>query len=192
MSEQAPGPQRTTSDEDRDGWKAYWTAQGMQWRTEPVIGEERQQYLAERRAVQPDIEQGIYPFRDENGGIKLARADVEWLLATHEYGGAVGPVHWEEAKDKDASRRRHGVDLRGADLRAVDLSGLPLASIRGGLRANDRRALIEQQRREAGVHLEGSTLRGTHLEGARLRQVRRPHVCRFAGGQPRRCTPGRG
>jgi uncharacterized protein YjbI with pentapeptide repeats len=29
--------------------------------------------------------------------------------------------------------------------------------------------LIEQQRREAGVHLEGSTLRGTHLEGARLR-----------------------
>ena len=39
---------------------------------------------AERRAVKSDIETGIYPFRDENGGIKLTRADMEWLLATHD------------------------------------------------------------------------------------------------------------
>ncbi len=52
------------------------------WRTEPEIDTERQRYLAERRAIAPDIEQGIYPFR----GIKLSRADVEWLLATHAHG----------------------------------------------------------------------------------------------------------
>src|SRR5260221_8252627 len=72
-------PQRPTID-DRDAWKAYWQAQGMLWRTEPEIEEERQAYLTERRVVEPDIERGTYPFRDENGGIKLTRADVEWLL----------------------------------------------------------------------------------------------------------------
>ncbi|HEX8035383.1 MAG TPA: hypothetical protein VF510_16120, partial [Ktedonobacterales bacterium] len=66
-------PQRPTAD-DRKAWKAYWTTQGMLWRTEPEIDEERQRHLAERRAVQADIELGIYPFRDENGSIKLTRA----------------------------------------------------------------------------------------------------------------------
>jgi hypothetical protein len=45
----------------------------MAWRTEPEIDEERRRYLVERRAIRPDIEKGIYPFKDE----KLDRADVE-------------------------------------------------------------------------------------------------------------------
>jgi hypothetical protein len=83
---------RPTTD-DTDMWRAYWTALGMPWRTEPEISEDRQAYLAERQAFTPDIERGIYPFRDENGSIRLTRADVEWLLATHESGGVRGPVY---------------------------------------------------------------------------------------------------
>lgn len=72
MNDQVQRP-RPTSNEDRAGWKAYWAAQGMSWRSEPEIDEQQQRYLAERRSIQPDIEQGIYPFK----GIKLDRADVE-------------------------------------------------------------------------------------------------------------------
>src|SRR5881227_2348314 len=64
---------------DTEAWKAYWKEQGQLWRTEPEIDVERQKYLAARRNIQPNIEQGIYPFKD----IKLSRADVEWLLAIH-------------------------------------------------------------------------------------------------------------
>lgn len=60
----------------RAAWRAYWQAQGMEWRTEPEIDEERQLFLTERRAVTPDIERGNYPFRDEKGRITLTRADV--------------------------------------------------------------------------------------------------------------------
>jgi uncharacterized protein YjbI with pentapeptide repeats len=141
----------------------------MTWRTEPEIDEARQRFLAERRAVTPDVERGIYPFRDENGGIKLTRADLEWLLATHHYDGIAGPVLWEAERDKEAGRRRLSVDLRGADLRDTDLSRLPLTSIRGGLRANDRRGTSEEHRDKAGVRLEGARLQGVHLEHARLR-----------------------
>ena len=69
----------------------------MPWRTEPEIDETRQQFLAERRAVKPDLERGIYPFRGEVGSKQLSSADLEWLLATHENGGMVGAVEWEEA-----------------------------------------------------------------------------------------------
>lgn len=67
-----------------EAWKAYWKAQGQPWRIEPEIEVERQRYLAERRSITPKIEEGIYPFKD----IKLTRADVEWLLATHEVWGS--------------------------------------------------------------------------------------------------------
>jgi len=78
-------PQRPDM-QDRDAWHSYWRERGQPWRTEPEIDPERQAYLAERRAIKPDLEQGIYPFKD----IKLNRADVEWLLATHMNGR--GPV----------------------------------------------------------------------------------------------------
>jgi hypothetical protein len=54
--------------------------QPMRWRTEPEIDESRQQELAARRGVVSSIARGVYPFR----GIVLGRADIEWLLATHD------------------------------------------------------------------------------------------------------------
>src|SRR5713101_7347491 len=111
----APALQRPTN-EDTETWRAYWKTQGQPWRTEPEIDAERQKYLAERRSITPDIEQGIYPFKD----IKLSRADVEWLLATHENGR--GPVDWKDERQ----RERDGLDLGGANLCFVDLSNLPL------------------------------------------------------------------
>src|SRR5438132_243837 len=73
---------------DPEAWKAYWKEQGQPWRTEPEIDAARKQFLADRRIIEPDIEKGIFPFKD----IKLSRADVEWLLMTHENGR--GPVDW--------------------------------------------------------------------------------------------------
>ena len=70
------------ANDDKEAWKAHWKQQGWQWRIEPEIDAERQRFLTERRSVTADIEQSIYLFKD----IKLSRADVEWLLATHENG----------------------------------------------------------------------------------------------------------
>ena len=60
------------------------------WRTEPEIDFERQKFLTQRLAVQPDIQRGIYPFKD----VKLSRADIEWLLAT--YKNESKPVDWSD------------------------------------------------------------------------------------------------
>src|SRR6266571_9277125 len=94
---------RPTGD-DRAARRNFWEQSGQSWRTEPEISEERQKYLSERRAIMPDIEKGIYPFKE----IKLDRADVEWLLSTHENGR--GPVDWSDESQRD----RKGLDLRGA------------------------------------------------------------------------------
>ena len=93
----------------------------------------RQRELAQHRAVIPEM--GIYPFK----GMKLNRADVEWLLATHEDGR--GPVDWSDKQQ----RKRKGLDLRGADLRYVDLSGLPLACMIGGITTDEWRTLTREQ-----------------------------------------------
>ncbi len=61
---------------DYNSWHAYWEAQNQPWRTEPEIDTERQEFLAKRRSITPNIEEGLYPFKD----VKLSRADVEWLL----------------------------------------------------------------------------------------------------------------
>jgi hypothetical protein len=124
---QVATPQRPTTN-DSEAWKTYWEAQGQSWRTEPEIDAERQTYLTERRTIIPNIGLGIYPFKD----IRLSRADVEWLLATHENGR--GPVVWSDEKQKE----REGLDLRGADLHEVDLSYLPLVNIVGGLNQSAR------------------------------------------------------
>jgi hypothetical protein len=52
--------------------------------------------------------------------VKLSRADVEWLLATHENGR--GPVDWSDERQ----RKREGLDLGGANLCHTDLSHVPL------------------------------------------------------------------
>jgi hypothetical protein len=80
-STQAPAIVRPLND-DKEAWAAYWKLQGQPWRTEPEIDLKRQKYLDERRQIIPDMKEGIYPFKD----IKLTRADVEWLLKTHENG----------------------------------------------------------------------------------------------------------
>src|SRR5215472_11192057 len=76
-------------------WKEFWATQGLEWRTEPEIDAERQGELAARRSITPDIAQGIYSFKD----MKLSRADIEWLLATHENGG--GPVDYHDQSQRD-------------------------------------------------------------------------------------------
>src|SRR5215467_13732479 len=155
---QAPAVQHPANN-DTEAWKAYWKAQGQQWRTEPEIDAERQTYLAKQRSIMPDIKEGIYPFKD----IRLNRADVEWLLATHENGR--GPVDWSDR----SQRSRQGLDLRGADLHYQNLSELPLASLCGGLNIYEWSAATPLQREMAAVHMEESNLRETHLEGAHLR-----------------------
>lgn len=157
---------------DSDAWHAYWKAQGQTWRMEPEIDVERQKELEARRAITPDIEKGIYPFR----GMKLSRADIEWLLATHENGQ--GPIDWSD----ESQRRRDGLDLRGADLRRVDLQNLPLSRMRGGLTMREWDRATAEQREMAAIHLEGAHLwdafldeaflRSAHLEGADLRWIR--------------------
>src|SRR2546422_2522680 len=87
-------------------WRAYWQAQNQPWRTETEIGKLRQEELATCRATLPDVDKNIYPFK----GKKLTRADVEWMLATHDDG--CGPVHWTNADQW----KLKGLDLRGADL----------------------------------------------------------------------------
>ena len=141
----------------REDWSTYWQKVGQLWRTEPEIDGARQEYLRQRLSIQPDLEAGIYPFKD----IKLDRADVEWLLANHEDGR--GPVNWRDPAQRD----RLGLDLRGADLRGAKLRGLPLSHMLGGLTWRERDRTPER-REMAAVHLEGAILSETHLERAEL------------------------
>src|SRR6266567_3661228 len=127
------------------------------WRTEPEIGQERQEQLSRYLATTPDITRGIYPFK----GVKLSRADVEWLLAAHENGrGPTAPSN--EQQD------RQGLDLRGADLRYVDLHALPLAGLRGNLTRQEWDEATEEQRAAAVILLTGADLSEAHLEEAVL------------------------
>ncbi|HJT58872.1 MAG TPA: pentapeptide repeat-containing protein [Ktedonobacteraceae bacterium] len=170
-------PAITTNDWDL--WRDYWRKQQHPWRTEPEIDAQRQAELAQYSRAPVDSEQGQYPFK----GIKLTRADIEWLLTTHEDGRP-----FIDGKDHELGMEE-GLDLRGADLRKIRLSGLPLRNIRAGL-AQEEWLLASDEQREAaatclqmvdlreahleeaqlcGVHLEGADLRGAHLERADLR-----------------------
>lgn len=157
IQQQNPRPQTR----ERAAWKAYWEGCGQPWRTEPEIDENRQAVLTAHRATAPDLDEGLYPFR----GVRLERADVEWLLATHE--GGRGPVDIQDWQQLD----RKGIDLRGADLSVVNLSYLPLARMIGGLSIAERLRPPEIKNR-AAVHLEGAILDWTHLEEAELYMAR--------------------
>jgi uncharacterized protein YjbI with pentapeptide repeats len=162
---QSIGPSR----DDHAAWLAYWQEQNQLWRTEPEIRPERQAELEKCCALVPDVEKGIYPFK----GMKLNRADVEWLLATHEG----GPVHWSDEKE----RVREGLDVRGADLQQADLHQLPLTRLRGGLTFDEWLMATEEERssavvlmREANLfraQLEGASLSGARLQGANLMEA---------------------
>src|SRR6266700_4088767 len=161
---QIPAFKRPTN-RDKEVWKAYWAQKQQNWRIEPEIDEKRQRYLAERRNIMPNIEQGTYPFKN----VQLKRADIEWLLATHKHGDMQGPIDWH-----DESQREHeGLDLRGADLHEVDLQNLPLAGLCGGLNRDEWCWYVHGEDghkilSEAGVHLEQANLSGAHLEGTSL------------------------
>jgi uncharacterized protein YjbI with pentapeptide repeats len=143
-------------------WRQYWQAEGFPWRTEPEIDVNRQEELSKCRTIVPNIEQGIYPFKE----VKLSRADVEWLLATHENGR--GPVDWQDIRQ----RTREGLDLRGVDLRKMDLHHLPLARTRSGLKwlatASEWLSVTAGMLKMARIDLEGANLTEAHLEGAHL------------------------
>ena len=156
QSEQSSLPSIRPPKDDRAAWLAYWQEQNQPWRTEPEISPARRAELGERRTLVPDVEKGIYPFK----GMKLDRADVEWLLATHEG----GPVKRSDEKE----REREGLDVRGADLQHADLHGLPLTRLRGGLPFYEWPTATEEQRRLAAVLMGGATLSGAQLEGATL------------------------
>jgi uncharacterized protein YjbI with pentapeptide repeats len=144
---------------DLDAWSAYWKAHNQPWRTEPEIDTKRQKELVARCTIIPDIKHGIYPFT----GMKLNRADIEWLLGSHENG--CGPVN-----HGDESQWKHNeLDLRDADLRGQDLHNLPLMHMLGSLRWQEWAYTTPEQREAAVVHLEGANLSYTHLEKANLR-----------------------
>ena len=163
--------QRPTTD-DLDAWKMYWKAHGQSWRTEPEIDMKRQEELAQRRTLVPDIKQGIYPFKE----VKLSRADVEWLLVTHDKGR--GPINWNDESQRD----RQGLDLRGADLSKVDLRSLPLARMRSGLTSKElldankgkvsrRMSLDNRPASMAVVCMQKADLSGSELQGAFLMEA---------------------
>ncbi len=159
QSEQSSLQSIHPSNDDHAAWLAYWQEQNQPWRTEPEISPERRAELEKRRALVPDIEKGIYPFK----GMKLDRADVEWLLATHEG----GPVNWSNEKE----REREGLDVRGADLQQADLHQLPLTRLRGGLTFDEWGKAPEEQRNLAVVLMRGTNLSGAQLQGANLRRA---------------------
>ena len=96
------------------------------------------------------------------GGIKLSRADVEWLLATHE--NSRGPVDWSD----ESQRGREGLDLRGADLHEGDLRNLPLARLHAGPTLDEREQINDEPHNTISVLMERADLREAHLEGAYL------------------------
>src|SRR2546421_3493043 len=158
MSDQDNGQvstlQRPTT-EDPVAWKTYWETQGQAWRTEPEISTERQKFLKERLSIIPNLKQGIYPFK----GIKLNRADVEWLIDIHE----------SRQIEHKLTERARGLDFRGADLSYVDLQRLPLTQLQGGVHGDAWMSSTKEEREAAAIHLEGANLAGTDLSWARLR-----------------------
>jgi uncharacterized protein YjbI with pentapeptide repeats len=159
QSEPSSLPSIRPSNDDHVAWSAYWQEQNQPWRTQPEISPERRVELEKRRVLVPDVKKGIYPFK----GMKLDRADVEWLLAT--YDG--GPVKWSDEQE----REREGLDVRGADLQQADLYQLPLTRLRGGLTYGERLETTEEQRSSAVVLMRGAILSEAQLQGADLYQA---------------------
>src|SRR5436305_4878595 len=144
------------STEDNGAWKVYWQTQGQPWRTMPEIDAKRQEELAQYRKIAPDIERGIYPFK----GMKLSRADVEWLLAMHMNGHRLADENDWRQPGPD------GLDLRGANLRHVDLSLLPLTRLRTGPKYDEWiNANIGQRPMGVGL-MEGASRHWADLDGA--------------------------
>jgi len=145
---------------DAEAWKAYWSKQGQSWRTEPVIDEERQQQLLSYSREDVDIERGRYPFK----GVRLSRADIEWLSAMEEQRSA-------KARKDGGTRGQQqlfGLDVRGADLSGVNLSDLPLMRLHAGLSLEEGRHATVEQSRAAAANLARADVSHAQLQGAHL------------------------
>jgi uncharacterized protein YjbI with pentapeptide repeats len=149
---------------DAETWKAYWKEQGQPWRAAPAIDEERQQRLLSYFQGVVDIERGMYPFK----GVRLSRADVEWLLAMEEQKGA----ELSPRDGKGGNRHKSfGLDLRGVDLSQVNLSDLPLMRLHAGLSLEEGRHATVEQSRAAAANLAKADLSNAQLQGAQLSWV---------------------
>src|SRR5215467_9036150 len=145
---------------DAEAWKAYWSKQGQSWRTEPVIDEERQQQLLSYSREDVDIERGRYPFK----GVRLSRADIEWLAAMEEQRSA-------KARKDGGTRGQQqlfGLDVRGADLSGVNLSDLPLMRLHAGLSLEEGRHATVEQSRAAAPNLTKADMSRAQLQRAQL------------------------
>ncbi len=164
MSEQNGRQAKTAqrpANNDKRAWQEYWRERGQIWRAEPEIDDDRQVYLTERLRIKIEHEQGIYPFKD----IKLSRADVEWLLATHEDERGT-------AYSRDVGKLLHkGLILSSADLSGVNLQNLPLEDVVFS-RANLENAVFLDTHCENALffdaHMERARLNLAHFEGALL------------------------
>jgi uncharacterized protein YjbI with pentapeptide repeats len=127
---------------------------GQTWRREPEIGEQRKNYLAERCRVEPDLEQGIYPFRAIEP--RLTRADIEWLIASR------------VSSAMPADR----LDLRGADLQGLNLAGLPLMDILGCLTEEEWHSITDESRKKSVLQMNRANIRQANFNMALLDRVR--------------------
>lgn len=146
---------------DAETWQAYWKEQGQPWRTEPLIDEERQQRLLSYAQGDVDIEQGRYPFK----GVRLSRADVEWLLAMEEQMSAQESMGGGNGGKQQQSP---GLDVRGADLSGVNLSHLPMMRLHAGLSLEEGRHATFEQSRQASANLAKADVSHAQLQGAQL------------------------
>src|SRR5207248_902935 len=128
---------------DPSAWRNYWYALKYTRCEELSIDANRQAELEGYRSIRPNIEQAIYPFKN----VRLSRADIRWLLATHENGYESGKASNENGR----SFMGRGLDLRGADLHQVDLRGLSLGGLYGGLIWRDWMDATPAQREAAAV-----------------------------------------
>jgi uncharacterized protein YjbI with pentapeptide repeats len=144
----------------------------MWWRTEPEIDEERREFLGALRASKPYYQRASSPF----AGLRLDRADIEWLLATHEYAGVRGPVVGSVLVDETGDPP----DLSGADLSAVALRLLleGMTDHREVAPGSDRGSSAtagvseeEPPRVRWGLDLRGADLCATALSGLPLERM---------------------
>lgn len=143
----APSRHSPTSPEE---WRQHWQSQGQPWRTEPEIDAKRQAELAQRRAVVPNMEEGIYPFK----GVKLNRADEEADLSAV-WGKGVNLSYAQLEKANLYSGYLENANLFATQLQKADLGG-----------ANLKSAMLGH------TQLEGADLAGADLEDANLNEAR--------------------
>lgn len=156
------GVTKPKSNDDRDGWQRYWAANGMPWRTEPLIDAERQHLLAQRIVPGRDADTmgtRLHPkarqtYREwtKQERIKFNRADVEWLIAARSVRSAAGLDRTRETHDSAHAECDYVLDLNGVDLREVDLTNLSLTCT-SAADADFRGAWFDSRNRLDGLQL---------------------------------------